>query len=1265
SGANQLAVEIFDADVNGTNDAPRSSFNTAVRYQLYASAGALSTTGNCAAGATTCTGFDNPNTDNTWRRLGAGINSPAAGLWELRVDTSNAVTTGNDVNALGINARDLLTDGSYSELNIFYYTNNIGPHLTADTDTATNYPYITSGCTLGESNFDFDGNGSLTLTSRLGTVTNIANISGNGNWATDDPITVEGQDNSAEDYGIGSLVIQLTKGSGSANYGNWYLNPQGQASGPLGSRLALNDGRAFRIYLQSGYRTITGAPTKPYLAQWVRQANATDASRFVVTVRLINPTAQDITLATVTGEIPNIAGITYQGVRTGFPTQGTFSGPGIGSTGTYSWDIGILAAGTEAVVAYNVNVPTPGVNTIVTGTVGGSTTGTQATWTEYAAGNTYSTGEICELQIGPGLTQAVVSRFEVRTDSGQGIVEWETASEVGTNGFYVERKNTHTGKFTRLNSEAVPGLGLTAPQGGSYRFRDNGVESGEKHVYRLIEIQADGTQRRYGPYRITVDGGPSRLGGIASKRVSGKALRTTADMGAMAHHLKREVRKGEAKARKAAARARHAARKAGIKIGIREDGLYYLAADEIAPLLGLSAKKIKKRIKKGYLQLRHRDGEVAWQAATDNSGLYFYAEGIDSLYTIDNVYWLKKGKGQKMTTADGGSPSPALVQGSFTATQRSEQDKIAVLVQATADYWYWDWLTNGSSKDFGFNLNGLAGGTNASLKLQLQGFSETDHDIDVLINGVAVASANWSGPVDKTLSVEFDAGLLLEGGNTLTLIHGPRNGGETSFVYLNAFDVSYPHSYVAVADGLAFMAAGELSSETLNAEAKVLTVSGFSSADIKLLDISSPLRPKWIEDTTIDSAGSQRISFVPGEGSGSYLAVAGAAIKTPAWVRKDTVSRLRKPRNRADYVVIAPVELADGARALADYQAGKGLHAKVVLLEDIYDEFNGGIEDPSAIQRFLSYAWNNWRLAPRYAALVGDGSYDHRDLLGLGDSLVPAWMTATPNGLFAADNLYGRFANEQKIAIGRIPVHDNAGMYSYVDKLTAWQAGLGASGKVQLMADNDDVAGAFTDDSNGLKSLIPGGKLAADDIYLKDIFADGGDINTARTALLSALNAGRDNVNYLGHGGMDRFTAEGLLTTADVSGLTNARTPFVNALSCVINRFAVAGYDSLGEELVLRNGGGAIAVWSPTGLSQNPSAVLLNRALYESIYTDGKKVFGDAIVAALNKYAARGGVEWMPKVYTLLGDPALPILPGAHYAHKRNARPVRVRKSGE
>ena len=84
------------------------------------------------------------------------------------------------------------------------------------------------------------------------------------------------------------------------------------------------------------------------------------------------------------------------------------------------------------------------------------------------------------------------------------------------------------------------------------------------------------------------------------------------------------------------------------------------------------------------------------------------------------------------------------------------------------------------------------------------------------------------------------------------------------------------------------------------------------------------------------------------------------------------------------------------------------------------------------------------------------------------------------------------------------------------------------------------------------------------------------------------------------------------------SGYDEFSTPVINALSCVVNRYEIAGFDSLGEELVLHDGGGgAIAVWSPTGLSQNHSAVLLNQALLKSIYTNGNKVLGDAIVEAL------------------------------------------------
>ena len=1267
SGSTRLVVQIFDADiglggVNELHDRQRNgSWDTAVQYQLFDPNGTQAALASCDT--VSCSGFNNNDTNNKWRRLGSAVNNPTPGLWELRIDQSSLVTTGDDINRLGINARDRLGRGAtnFKELNIFYYSSNSGSDdVEGDPLTVTNYPYVTSGCILGENNFDFDGSGSAALTSRLGTVTNIANISGNGDWAPEN-VNVAGMDDSAEDYGIWTQNLSFNNGTGTANYGNWYLNPQGQSSGAPASRLALNDGRAFRIYLPSGFKTITGAPAKPYLAQWVSQTHAGNPNLFTITVRLINPTAHDITNIRIDGES---ATGSFVGVVAGFPTHGTFNAPTLGGTGPYDWTIPTLPAGENAVLAFNFDVAAPSMVTTVTGSVG-SGNGTRASWDEFVAGNTYRTGEICELRIGPGLTEAVISRFEVKGGGGKGVVEWETASEVGTLGFFVERRDSAGGEFVRLNEKMIFGLGLSAPQGGRYRFEDAGVAVGEKHVYRLIEIEADGTERRYGPYRIVVGDAAAEQPAIDLRSRSARVSR-----GARAHPLKRRrllfksgVRALSAGTASTAytAKSKAAGHPGGraataVKIGIREDGLYHLSAGDIAPLLGLSANEVKRRIRQGRLRLSHRDRDVAWRAGEGNDGLYFYAEGIDSIYTVDNVYWLRLGKGLRMATVNGGSPDPVSPAGSFTDEQHVEEDKIAVLVQPTPDYWYWDWLTNGDSKEFAFQLHAPAAG-DARLTLQLQGFSESDHAIDVLMNGVSVGNVGWNGPIEQEVTLDFDAALLFDGDNSVTLSSGPAGSGSAGFVYLNGFDVRYPRRYEAAAEVLDFTAGGAAQPGA----GRVVTVSGFGTDTIRLLDIRNPLHPRWIKNARIDAADGYRISFKPRGGEGSYFAVAAPAIKTPAWVRGDTVSRLRGYQNRADYVVIAPAEFTAGAQALADHQTAKGLKAIVVLLEDIYDAFNGGIEDPLAIQRFLEYAWNNWRIAPRYAALAGDGSYDHRDLLGSGDSLVPALLTATPDGLFAADNLYGRFGNEQKIAIGRIPAHDNAELRGYVEKLQSWEAGLDGSGLVQLAADDDDAAGAFTAASNALKGLIPADRLAAEDIYLQAFKAGNGGIDAARTALFDALDSGRDMVNYLGHGGVNRMAAEGLLTTADVAGLVNARPPVVYALSCVINRFELAGYDSLGEELLLHQGGGAIAVWSATGLSQNAGAALLNQALYERIFgTDGAQVqvLGDAIIRALNDDAALDGAQWMPKVYTLIGYPALPLAPGAHSERRRNPRPA-------
>ena len=149
---------------------------------------------------------------------------------------------------------------------------------------------------------------------------------------------------------------------------------------------------------------------------------------------------------------------------------------------------------------------------------------------------------------------------------------------------------------------------------------------------------------------------------------------------------------------------------------------------------------------------------------------------------------------------------------------------------------------------------------------------------------------------------------------------------------------------------------------------------------------------------------------------------------------------------------------------------------------------------------------------------------------------------------------------------------------------------------------------------------------------------------SARAQLLGEINSGTAFLNYMGHGALDRLSAGGLLTSADVPGLTNGeRLPVVTAMTCTINRFEVPGIPALGELLVKSGGGGAAAVWGPTGLSPNGEAKLLAERFYHA--SDAR--LGDRVLRAITEFRALGGSPDLPRIYDLMGDPALriPALP--------------------
>ena len=829
----------------------------------------------------------------------------------------------------------------------------------------------------------------------------------------------------------------------------------------------------------------------------------------------------------------------------------------------------------------------------------------------------------------PKPTAAFLGPFRVYASGGQVVVEWQTVSEVDTVGFHLYRQ-TQNGSKEKVNATLLPGL-LTAPQGGVYRLVDPGARPGRCYTYELIEMDIHGQAISLGRFD-------------AQAAVKETLLHDSVPTKAAAENYTRKAH--DPSPRSLANQARLARvsdsitpMSVGTSLRIRtdEEGLCFLSAGEIGARLGLSSKAVAKLIGSGQLRLTTQGIDLPW--ATDDlaSGVLFLIEKLDSIYTRENVYWLTVGRGLKMGTLGGKRPSVA-ANLSFLENLHFEQDAMetpALFTDPEANMWMWNYLfLYGQAVQplsFPFQAPGLTGGSDSTLRVVLYGATETgvpaEHHARILLNGTVVAETQWEGMVRHEVDVACPPGLLLESGNTLEVVGLLNTGVPYSFFYVDRFDVAYRRAYRAVNDRLFCPA------DTHN----LITVDGFTSASISVLDITARKRPSIVNRTRIEATGNgYRVSFCA-SARHCYLAVAAGAYTTPLCLDSTIKTTLRSPTNAADYLIIAPASLLAAAESLAQYRREQGLAAMVVALQDIYDEFNAGIANPWAIRSFLGYAYRQWTRAPRYVVLAGEGSYDYRNLKGFGDCLVPPAMTATPYGLAVSDTVLADVDSDgvPEMAIGRMPVASATELDGMRAKIVAYEAGGNWKQRILMMADNPDTGGSFHTDSDAVAALVPPAYTVTN-AYL-------GKLSTAQTRsrTIGTLNGGCGILNYLGHGGQDRFAQEGILTTADANALTNGqRSAWIVGATCTAGNYGIPGYDCLAEVLAVKTNGGAVAMWAPVSLTLNAENVIFDQALFRALFEGGMARLGDAITDVLDTYATVGYFPYMPRVYNLIGDPA-------------------------
>jgi hypothetical protein len=1294
AGLTRLRIQIFDADfgaggtgeANAQRDRERTGFNSKVRYTLINPAGTTVATQNCAATATAFCA------DDAWTSILDTTTLPILnGHWELDVDQSTTVNTtaDQDINAFGIQA-DTGAQGTGTELPVYYFAQNqIGQNPPTSgvvgTKTYSFFPYITSGCSFTENDFDFDlGNnvnnnspdqdvGSIAFTSRSGSFTKnipFSSLSADNSWASN-PVAGYTSASDSTDYGIWAMkaaISNYNNGAGfNGNYANVYLGNSSAVgaatTAPTTNAPTVN---TFRVYFPNS--TTAGAPVKPYMEQEARYVFLGGAggpnppvvgstTTIQVTVQVVNPAASSITFSTsnlVKVDVPG-AGATYGGSAA--VSQGTITAqPAVGGTGTLSWNPGTVAGGTMALLTYLVDVkPTAAGQLIpVVGTVA-SGNGTTGTWVDETGSTaqlraTLAFGPLCEVSV----TQGVISAAEVTdlhaTATGLGtVVEWQTASEIGTAGFDLYRLDPAAGAWQKVNRTMVPGLaGAGAPQGGTYRVLDAAAPAGGEAFYQVIETETFGAKRHY-PFHVVIDRAataPAIASPAGYERAArrdaiwtGRLAPTTATTAASA------ITAGTAGS---VPRTAAAAGPQQLRIAVTQDGLYRLTPAMLAPLIGPAASASKKPYAK--YTLTNQGQPVAWTLDTDGSVL-FYGQAIHSIYTTQNVYWLRQGNGVTMGTAATASTSATgSPSASFSTSANTRQATFAgtvLPVDPEADYWFWGSLIAGDPVDgtasFTVAAPNVNAGGNQTLTVHLMGATPDANDVQVSLNGVALGSATWSGVTAKDATFAA-SGLNANGSNTVTLTALLDGGVTASIAYVQSFDVGYERAFSAVNDTLAFEGSGNA----------LVTVTGFSAAGVRLFDLTNPLLPILVSGARIDTvptngkilAGAQ-LTLVPATAATPYLAVGPQGVLTPAAVVLTPATGLASQPGGADYLVLTTGDLMPAATTLAGLRSAQGLRTAVVDVDDVMTAFNNGISSPHALQSFLSYVRATWNPVPRYVVLAGAGNFDYRNFLGLGGELVPPLMVSTDSGLFASDNHLVDINGDgiPDFAVGRLPVLTNGELQAYVNKLAAYEATPGAQwiDQAQFFADEpgpDDGVTNYAADSTTVAAGLP-------PLYLpQQIVLTADTIDAARSTLFTGLANGLGLINYLGHAGLDRLSPLSLLTSSDAVTLANGpRLPLLAALTCNVNRFDVPGFTSLGELLANQPSGGVIGIWSSSGLSFHPEGKELARLFYLDLAIPGSFRFGDTMLHALTQYANEPGLLETVSLYTLLGDPALQLKP--------------------
>ena len=805
------------------------------------------------------------------------------------------------------------------------------------------------------------------------------------------------------------------------------------------------------------------------------------------------------------------------------------------------------------------------------------------------------------------------------TDGGKAVLTWQTSSETGESAFDIMRRDAPTGEWVKVNANSLPAVGTTM-RGAVYRYPDNNASAGKTYEYQIVSIDIHGVRCAHGPYSVTYpEGGANTT--LSMQPVEYTATENPVDDATIQRYQQAAQFLSTQPSQPLSTSVVTA-----VKVAVTSDALYAISSASLATAFNTSETQII-----AWLQARQLDVEnfgTCVDAIYSTNSISFYGKAFTSLYTAQNIYWIKQSPGSVVSSIAAGSTSNAPAE-TFAASVKVATNFYMVttpFANPTDDPWFGDqllWYSSHKANSTTCSLLGAVSGSN--IVVRLMGFDiASANPVSVKVNGIGVGTNLVIGKNYYTFTNSLAGVPINPRTNSVTIT---ALTGYNRLVYLDDYTINYRRDYVSTNNELLFCAEGN----------DPVTVDGFSTNTIEVYDVSIPEHAVQVAGLSIGppSNGVYRASFHPPTATGRYVAVAGGFRRTAAPPTVDQPSNLHDQNNHADYIVISTAAFASQAQQLVTNRQPV-LDSMRVDLQDIYDEFNYGIADPHAIKAFLGYADRMWSRSPRYVVLLGKGNMDYRNYKGTGDCIVPPLVAGDADGLQASDEMYGDVNGDggEEIAIGRIPIL-TAGEFSNIyAKIQAYETGGNWKTQLVALADGDPVYyQLFQDDSLYVASFAQGTSL-------QTVFGQGQSNSVVHNTLLNGLSAGRGLFTYFGHGDYNSLYATDVFSKTDVTNLVNTSCPpLLLAMTCQSGNFDQSGAQSLSEVMVVSTTG-MVAVWAAGKIQDEGEGRLLGASIVSNLYMGHMARIGDALIAATHA-ATDGG--YACQKYNFFGDPSLAV----------------------